>query len=672
MEDPSIVEELHVHFALPPSTELPPDILGELCSILRLHSISPQELFYKWESYCLKMGSEETRLDLETAKAFKKDLQEILERETRSKAHARGADKRSTLGATPRSVSNNSDVFGMLDGLVPNTPRPGTKSWGAGSTSKRGAIFETPTTSRSHRGQATSSPAEFRTPNLPRENGPTVGQSTPFADRPNAGQTVESLNSHLSVPDPPLAPSPDSRVKLTANTDVKKFSYRPMAMHLSEASEVLDDRIDEFLILCQAYHSLEDTAFGNPASQSTSEIVAVGRIASDSWEGKLNTASLVLETSRRMGAGLRVPLRVDSLPSFEFFPGQIVALRGVNASGEYFSVKEILKFPLLPPAATLPPTLDLFNKSLCGGPDAMEEDQPRPLNILLSAGPYTADDNLSFEPLHAICSQASTTCADVVILIGPFLDIEHPLVASGDFDLPEETYIDPDTSSLTSVFRALIAAPLVSLANAIPNVHIILIPSVRDAISKHVSFPQERTPRKDLGLPKGANFLSNPVTISLNEIVIGISAQDILYELRREEVTRDPKETNPLARQPRHLIEQRHFFPLFPPVARELLPKTGTGSLATGAMLDTSYMKLGEWINVKPDVLITPSALAPFAKIVESVVVVNPGSLSKRKGPGTYAQLTIFPASVSEEERIRGKPVGHKIYERSRVDVLRI
>jgi DNA polymerase alpha subunit B len=112
MEDLSITEELHARFAPPPLAELPPDILGELQSILRLHSVSPQELFYKWESYCLKMSSEETRLDLETIRAFKKDLQEILERETRSKTHARGTDKRSTLGATPRSVSSN-DVFEM-------------------------------------------------------------------------------------------------------------------------------------------------------------------------------------------------------------------------------------------------------------------------------------------------------------------------------------------------------------------------------------------------------------------------------------------------------------------------------------------------------------------------------------------------------------------------------
>lgn len=104
--------ELNELFAIPPVTELPPDVLGELQSILRLHSISPQELSYKWESYSMKMGSEQTKLDLATARAFKKDLQETLERESRGKAHIRSVDKRGAY-ATPRSTGKGDNVFGM-------------------------------------------------------------------------------------------------------------------------------------------------------------------------------------------------------------------------------------------------------------------------------------------------------------------------------------------------------------------------------------------------------------------------------------------------------------------------------------------------------------------------------------------------------------------------------
>lgn len=495
-----------------------------------------------------------------------------------------------------------------------------------------------------------------------------------FNDRPNAGQTVEILNDKLPIFAPPFAPYPEPRIKLTANSDLKKLSYKPLAMKSSEASEILDDRIDEFMMLIQTHHALPDSAFGSAAAQSINEIVAVGRIASDSSDGKLNTASLVLETSRRMGAGLRVPLRLGSVPCFQFFPGQIVALRGVNASGQEFAVSEVLETPMPSVAASTPATLEQHIQRLRGGPDVMDSDSPpAPLNILIGAGPYTADDNLDFEPLHALCSQAADTYADALILTGPFLDTEHPLLASGDFDLPNEAMNEPDTATLKTVFKYLIARAFHSLVAANPTITILLIPSVRDATAAHVSWPQEPFPRKDLGLPKQVRMVGNPVTVSLNEIVTGISSQDIISELRHEEVTQGrPNEGGLLARLPKYLIEQRHFFPLYPPVDRKLLPKSGTlEAVPPGAMLDLSYLKLGELLNVRPDMLIVPSALPPFAKVVESVLVINPGFLSKRKAAGTYARVIVQPATMSEEERC-GTYVAHKLFKRARVEIVRI
>ena len=515
-----------------------------------------------------------------------------------------------------------------------------------------------------------------------------------FNDRPNAGQVVEVLNDYLQVSEPPIAPYAEPRIKLTAYSDMKKLSYKPMAMKSSEASEILDERIDEFMGLIQARHELEDSAFGSAAKQSISEIVAVGRIASDSLGGKLNASSLVLETSRRMGGGLRIRLNVENLSDYQFFPGQIVALKGINASGDDFTVSEILETPLLPNAASAPATFDSHNQRLRGGPNAMVSDtEIAPLNILLGAGPYTADDNLDFEPLHALCSQAADSYADALILTGPFLDIDHPLIASGDFDLPEEAMTEPDTATMSTVFKYLVSPAFNQLISSNPHITILLIPSVKDAISKHVSWPQEPFPRKDLGLPKTVRIVGNPMILSLNEIMVGISSQDILTELRQAEVTKkiQTKEEPLLARLPKYLIEQRSFYPLFPPADRKDLPKTGTREgIPPGAMLDPSYLKLGEMLNVRPDLLIIPSALTPFAKVsghfmvynrpisdwaeqvVESVLVVNPGYLSKRKAASTYAKLTIHPAPLTTEERNSGTMIGHRLYERARVDILRI
>ncbi|PBP18211.1 DNA polymerase alpha/epsilon subunit B [Diplocarpon rosae] len=533
---------------------------------MRLHSIDVEELWYKWESYSMKMGSDDMKLNIETARALKRDVQDGLERDSRSKQHLH-SNKRA--GATPRAVTNNGDV-----------------GW-------------------------------------------------------------------------------------TGTEDAAAWVYEQVE-RIQE--QILDDKIDEFMQLIQEHHKLDDSAFGSAASQSTNEIVAVGRIASDSLSGKLNGSSLVLETSRRMGAGLRIPLNISSLPGYQFFPGQIVALKGINASGDTFTVSDILEAPLLPGAASTPAGLEDHIHRLRGGPDAMDSDSdPAPLTILLGSGPYTADDNLDFEPLHTLCSQAADLYADALILTGPFLDIDHPLIATGDFDLPEEIMAEPDTATLTTLFKYLISTALIRLAAANPHITILLIPSVRDAISKHVSWPQEPFPRKDLGLPKVVRIVGNPMTLSLNEIAVGISSQDVLTELRSSEVVGgQPKESSVLARLPTYLIEQRNFFPLFPPVDRENLPKSGTASgIPTGAMLDTSYGKLGELINVRPDILIVPSALPSFAKVVEGVVVINPGYLSKRRGAGTYAKMTIMPPSLQDEDR-GSSVLAHKVYERARVDVLRI
>ena len=442
-----------------------------------------------------------------------------------------------------------------------------------------------------------------------------LNRPIPFSERDNAGQTLEVINAHLSTPKTLTAPFPEPRIRPTANTDMKKFAYKPMAMRLSEASEILDDRIDEFTTILQTKYETEDLMVGSAAMQSTNEIIAVGRIASDTLEGKLNSASLVLETSRRTGAGLRVPLKVDDLPSVNFFPGQIVGLRGINASGEFFTVKEVLSMPILPPAVSPSATLESINDRLDVGKG--DGSTSPPLNILISSGPYTADDNLDFEPLKEICRKATEEYADAIILMGPFLDIEHPLVSSGDFDLPNVDGYDPDTATLATLFRHCITTPLQKLTTAVPSITAIMVPSVRDALSKHVSWPQEPLPRKELGLPKQVRVVSNPVTLSLNETVIGICSHDVFYELRKEEVLHGrPKDGNLLSRLSKYLIEQRHFFPIFPPCSRDQLPRPATDEgLATGAMLDVGYAKLGEWWNVRPDVLIVPSMLPPFVKV---------------------------------------------------------
>ena len=107
-------EDLNARFDLAGSG-LAPEILDVLESILRVQSLATDELFIKWEVYCLKMGSEETKLDLATARMFAKDVQDSVERGERTQTGPKSAvksDRKTHVHATPRATGN-SDVFGM-------------------------------------------------------------------------------------------------------------------------------------------------------------------------------------------------------------------------------------------------------------------------------------------------------------------------------------------------------------------------------------------------------------------------------------------------------------------------------------------------------------------------------------------------------------------------------
>ncbi|KAK4965482.1 DNA-directed DNA polymerase alpha subunit pol12 [Elasticomyces elasticus] len=650
---------------------LAPDLSSELTHILHLLSTTPEELFFKWESYVMKMG-DSANLDLKTLKAFKKDLQDALERESRAKGHVVHQSAAKRTAATPRGGNGGGDVMGMLDGMVSSTT-PGPRLTATARKRQAGGQgFDTPTANKSTKNGPNSSPADsHKTP-------ATAQTATSFEHRPNPGEIIQQINPHIPSATAPSDPPTESRVKLKANLELPKFAYKTMAQTLTSASEILDDRIDTFTDLIQSHHSLPDSAFGNPAAQSTAEIVAVGRICSDQPNGKLNASSVVLETSRRMGAGLRVPLRFGEGVGYDLFP-----VRGSNVSGEYFKVSEILTLPSLPLPASTPQELDIHNDRLASA----DGSETRPLGVLVAAGPYTTDTDFDFVALHTLLHKAEQERTDVLILCGPFLDLEHPTIRSGDLEshLPPNTKWEPDRATLNDAFRLLISVPLQKLVQAVPTITIILVPSLRDAVSKHVSWPQDRLAKGPLGLGgvKQVSIVTNPIVVSVNEIVFAISTLDVLSELRAGDVHQRGKgqagfEGDMLGRLAGEVVEQRHFFPVFPPQGREDMPKlTGEGDgegdrLPVGVGLDVAYLKLGEWVNVRPDVLVLPSVLNPFVKVIEGITTINPGTLSKKRGAGTFVAMNVLPRGVTDEEREGGEAVGHEVFGRGRVDVVRI
>jgi DNA polymerase alpha subunit B len=164
--------ELNEQFSSSFPDGIPKDIMTELLSMLRVHSITAEELFYKWESYSMKMG-EGVTLTMETVRGFKQDVQEALERETRTNA-GRHTEKRGANTATPRAAAAaaaGGDMFGMLDQLTPNASN--VRSAGGFGSAKRKAEFSSPATPRV-KTEKLSSQLGTRTPGTPGDGMPYV------------------------------------------------------------------------------------------------------------------------------------------------------------------------------------------------------------------------------------------------------------------------------------------------------------------------------------------------------------------------------------------------------------------------------------------------------------------------------------------------------------------
>ncbi|QSL66728.1 hypothetical protein MERGE_001114 [Pneumocystis wakefieldiae] len=620
--DTFLKDELFHYFGS--AIENSPEILMECLSILKLHSISAIELFYRWESWCLKMGNE-PELILENILLFKQDMQCMLEKKSNLKAKRLAQNKNySNLHHSSNSSLKALEFDNVFSNIIPNISQNSKKIHSSLTLDHKSLV------------------------SMEDDNCISASFVSNFI---NSGEIMETLNSHILFNNTKnYADEKQRKIFFTANFDPRKYSFKTMYQKLSEISEVLDDKIDAFTDELIKYYDLSENDFGNPSYVSHNEIIIVGRIICDSdSEGYLNTTSIILETSRRFGSGSRVLLHIDGLDSYSLFPGQILGVKGINSTGVYFSVHEFLMLPLLPFPVTSLFDFKKYNTSLNGIPQ----------KIFVAAGPYTVNDNILYEPFIELCNKIEEMSPDVVILIGPFLDLRHPLISTGNFNIS----LKDDIVSLDDLFKHYISSKIMKL-----NCLIVIVPHIQDACCRHAAWPQDRFNKRSLGLGKNVKCIPNPAMFSLNEIIVGVSSNDILMSLSKSEIIKSPLYSNALARLSYHVLQQRHFYPLFPGAAYE--------PSVSGANLDIAFIELGEISHILPDILILPSDLQYFAKVVCSTVVLNPGYLAKKHDFGSYAIIYIKPQDLGKFESNDVDPkdimIPHNISERVRVDIIKI
>ena len=57
---------------------------------------------------------------------------------------------------------------------------------------------------------------------------------------------------------------------------------------------------------------------------------------------------------------------------------------------------------------------------------------------MVAVGPFTTSEDLEFAPLEELLGSCRGSPPDILLLIGPFVDVEHALIASGSLDITFE------------------------------------------------------------------------------------------------------------------------------------------------------------------------------------------------------------------------------------------
>ncbi|XP_046875577.1 DNA polymerase alpha subunit B [Hypomesus transpacificus] len=386
------------------------------------------------------------------------------------------------------------------------------------------------------------------------------------------------------------------RLELLEGEETLLASYKYMFQRLRDVRNVLTEKIEELGEELRTHFSIEE--FSPASLPAQDKVTVLGQVCCDS-NGKLNAHSVLLEAGPDQG-GQQVPVDLSELREYSLFPGQVVVMEGMNTSGRKLVASKLYEGVPLP----------FYSNEI-----KQEMDEvPEQVMVMLACGPYTPSDSLTFDPLLDLINVIVRDRPDVCLLLGPFVDAKHEQIEKGQ---------------VTETFEAIFSRCVQSILEGTRSVgcRLVFVPSQRD-VHHHFIYPQPPFSLPDLKKEDAerVTLVPDPCTLLIEGVTLGLTSTDILFHMGAEEIS-CAAGSDRFSRILKHMICQRSYYPLYPPVEE--------------VNLDYEKFRFYGQMPVCPDVLIVPSELRYFIKDVMGCVCVNPGRLTKGQVGGTYGRLLI-------------------------------
>eukprot|EP00943_MAST-04B_sp_MAST-4B-sp1_P000519 g519.t1 len=402
----------------------------ELCS---QYSKTPEELALQYESFAVTANIQSSEIDAALIGRLRTFLAKQ-ERKRKNNPNQQTARKQIRNSHNSNSYNKQSVSFSKGQNLNKHsmshqnskTPSPHQyKKQKVDSTNPNGQQYKKPTPPT----QSFQRKTGTMNSSYPKKN--KLRMKSTYKSRMNKGQILhnstynkELLKSTMDVAEIQQGYS-TSRCSIEVLSTLKRgypFMYTPpstKAMKLEEHFQNISEKI-------VAKHKLSNfSQVGVPNQES---VLVLGRIcceASLNGNGILNEESVWLEGSKHESNGARIRLNLNAVKAFSVFPGQIVACKGICADGETMAVERVYTGAAPEQVKTSPEKLLEFNH----GSAYLDN---KPMQVMISAGPYCVLDDLEYEPLGDILDEAKNTNPDVLILTGPFVDVSNNKINNGE------------------------------------------------------------------------------------------------------------------------------------------------------------------------------------------------------------------------------------------------
>uniref|UniRef100_A0A1B0D046 DNA polymerase alpha subunit B n=1 Tax=Phlebotomus papatasi TaxID=29031 RepID=A0A1B0D046_PHLPP len=216
------------------------------------------------------------------------------------------------------------------------------------------------------------------------------------------------------------------QIPLNIQEEVLETEERYMYDSVTEKSWLAGERFDDIASgICSraftedvdetgtdgSYEGQEYDKLSQVDHHSQEVVRCVGRISYESTSNRLSANSTVLVGNSKDKMSI-VSLNFSRIPSVAVFPGQIVLAKGMNPTGGTLFLRQI------------------FTERYWSPPRAPSQLH-KPLRLLIAAGPFAENNDLVCEPLQDLMMQCKQTRPNVLILIGPFVDINNSCIADG-------------------------------------------------------------------------------------------------------------------------------------------------------------------------------------------------------------------------------------------------